>query len=161
MDIYSIFKNVLGYYIEINDDSKKNEILKMFIPLLEENQDFISSYFKNTVELMDQPDYFVCLESIKQKFDRIIFNQLLPDVSLNFKLKTLAKDIKNNEKDFKEYNNFVNIKEIISSIMKTKYHSDKELNSLFQIKAINYIINDNSYFCNFIYKLYLALLDHF
>ena len=56
-----------------------------------------------------------------------------------------------------KYNNYINVNEIISSIMGTKYHSDENLNSLFQIRAINYIINNNSYFFNFINELYKAL----
>ena len=38
--------------------------------------------------------------------------------------------------------------------MKTQYHSNNILNSSFQIKAINYIINGDSYFSNFIFELY-------
>ena len=53
------------------------------------------------------------------------------------------------------YYNFINLDEIISSINNTKYHSNDNLNSLFQIRAINYIINDNSSFAIFIHKLFL------
>ena len=55
------------------------------------------------------------------------------------------------------YNNYINLNEMISAIKGIQYHSNNELNSLFQIKAINYIINGDSYFVNFISELYKSV----
>ncbi len=55
------------------------------------------------------------------------------------------------------YNDYINLNEMISSIKGIQYHSNNELNSLFQIKAINYIINGDSYFVNFISELYKSV----
>ena len=57
------------------------------------------------------------------------------------------------------YNDYIiNLNEIENAILRTKYHSDSDLNSLFQIKAINYILNNNSNFVLFILELYNALI---
>ena len=57
------------------------------------------------------------------------------------------------------YNNYIiNLNEMVYAILGTKYHSDSNLNSLFQIKAINYILNDNSNFVLFILELYNTLI---
>ena len=189
-DLYSIIiENILSYDLEIKDETQKNKILNIFNPILEENQNLIASYFKNTIDNMIEPDYFNCLNLIRYKFDKLIFNSLDPCISLNFKLNKICLDEKYLNRSFysskhkkcflyysflgelklvngkclkyiKNYTNYINLNEIISSIMNTKYHVDTELNSLFQIKAINYIINDNSYFSNFIIGLYFSLFKN-
>ena len=52
------------------------------------------------------------------------------------------------------YNKYIYLNDIIFSVTNTKYHSNEELNSLFQNKAIKYIINEYSSFSLFIYELF-------
>ena len=52
------------------------------------------------------------------------------------------------------YNIYIDLNDMIFSIMNTKYHSNEELNSVFQKNAINYIMNRNSSFALFIYELF-------
>ena len=49
-----------------------------------------------------------------------------------------------NEGPIFNYEKYVDFSELISSIKKTKFHNNEKLNSLFHIRAINYIINGDS-----------------
>ena len=173
-DIYYLFlDNNTCYNIEIKDEKLIKEIFKAFTPILEENKYLIASFFRETSDNCNQPNYHdnVCL--IKKKINEIIFNLIEPCLSLNLKLNSLfLKKMKpkpkyyynlEEEKSKKiymyNYNNYIiNLNEMVYAILGTKYHSDSNLNSLFQIKAINYILNDNSNFVLFILELYNTLI---
>ena len=160
-DIFYIITNIFGYNLEIENEDKKEEIFELFTPLIKENQELISSYFKNSFEDYLQPEYFTLLFLIKSKINKIIFNSIGSSISLNKKINKILSDDKKAflVSSVEKYNNYINLNEIIISIMSTKYHSNANLNSLFQIKAINYIINDNSDFNYFMIELYKALKD--
>ena len=139
------------YNIEIKEEKQKKEIINIVNSFLEENQNLIASFFQETAEKCNQPNDDDCYYLIYNKINEIIFSSLEPCFSLNLKLNnSFIKE--------KKYNYIINLDEIINSIRGTKYHLDPKLNSLFQIKAINYIINDNSNFSIFIFELYNALL---
>ena len=161
-DIYSLFLDyMLLYNIDIKEEEKKKEIFNIFNPFMEENQNLIASYFKKTSDKCNQPNYHDCLCLIKYKMDEIAFNLFEPCLSLNIKLNYYSFSDRGNTKfgHYFRYNNYIiNLEEIINSIRKINFHLDSKLNSLFQIKAINYIINDNSNFSLFIFELYKALL---
>ena len=161
-DIYSLFLDyMLLYNIDIKEEEKKKEIFNIFNPFMEENQNLIASYFKKTSDKCNQPNYHDCLCLIKYKMDEIAFNLFEPCLSLNIKLNYYSFSDRRNTKfgHYFHYNNYIiNLEEIINSIRKINFHLDSKLNSLFQIKAINYIINDNSNFSLFIFELYKALL---
>ena len=184
-DIYFILlEKILRNKLEIKDEEQLKNLLAKMVPFIGENKELISSYIKNTNEDPEEPEYFSYFDLIESKINKIVYNILKPMISFNYKLDLLFLDenatydqlllkneqinINKNKKNlftkFKDdnlkkviNNNYININEIISSIKGTIYHSDENLNSLFQIKAINYIINDNSYFFNFICELYKAL----
>ena len=158
---------VVLYNIDIKEEKQKKEIFNVFEQFLEENQNLIASFFKETSNKCNQPNYDDCIYAIKSKINEIVFNLLEPCLSLNYKINSLV--IKNSsfKKKFnyrkiltQNYNNYIiNLDEIMNSIKKTKYHSDSKLNSLFQIKAFNYIINNNSKFVLFILELYKTLYE--
>ena len=52
------------------------------------------------------------------------------------------------------YNNYIDFNELIDSIKNTRYHCSDNLNSLFQIRAINYIIEGDSNLKIFLFDLY-------
>ena len=161
-DIYSLFlDNMMFYNVEIKEEHKE-KIFNIFTSFLEENQNIIASYFKETSDKFNQPNYEDCICSIKYKIDNVVFNSFEPCLSMNLQLKSLF--FKQNRyffsygyydriKIYKYYDYIINLDEIISAIKGAKYHSETNLNSLFQIKAINYIINDNSKFGLFILEL--------
>ena len=181
--IYNILEEKLfNYKNKIKKESKNEIISNFFSKFLEENQNILPSYFKNTVDDINQPNYEDFLFSINNKIDKIFFNFIEPYLSLNYKISIIL-NLKNNTTNISKnnnnslviynsfrkrinirkiyymynYNNYININEIISSIMSTKFHSIDKLNSLFQIKAINYIINSDSYFLFFISELYKSI----
>ena len=163
-------ERIFNYIIKIPENIKKQISSTFFNSFLEENQNLLSTYAKNTVCNINQLNYDDFLFFIKEKIDKIVFNILSPCLSFNYKIYSLLDFEKEPQLVFKEpktkkcfeqkdlhlynYNDYININEIISSIMETQYHSNNILNSSFQIKAINYIINGDSYFSNFIFELY-------
>ena len=158
---------MMFYNVEIKEEHKE-KIFNIFTSFLEENQNIIASYFKETSDKFNQPNYEDCICSIKYKIDNVVFNSFEPCLSMNLQLKSLF--FKQNRYFFsygyydrikinKYYDYIINLDEIISAIKGTKYHSEPNLNSLFQIKAINYIINDNSKFGLFILELYKGLIQ--
>ena len=170
--IYIILKEkIFDYAINIEKNVKDQIVSSFFNSFLKESQSLLSSYLKNTVNDISQPNLEDFLFLIKQKVDKIVFNFLNPCLSLNSKIYSLLDFEKNTklaiykkklciqkkELHMYNYNNYINLNEIISSIMGIQYHSNNKLNSLFQIKAINYIINGDSYFVNFISELYKSV----
>ena len=158
-DIYSILSTYyFRYNFEFKDEIQKEKILNIFNPLLEENQNLIASYMQNSANDCNQPNYYTCLHLIKFKINKIINTHLNPCLTLNLNINSLIMNLRNlpSSKIFFDvsYHNYINLDEIISSIMSTEYHPNNDLNSLFQIRAINYIINGNSSFVLFIYKLF-------
>ena len=158
---------MMFYNVEIKEEQKE-KIFNIFTSFLEENQNIIASYFKETSDKFNQPNYEDCICSIKYKIDNVVFNSFEPCLSMNLQLKSLF--FKQNRYFFsygyydrikinKYYDYIINLDEIISAIKGAKYHSEPNLNSLFQIKAINYIINDNSKFGLFILELYKGLIQ--
>ena len=88
-DILSLFLDVNTFYnIEIKDEKLKKEIFKICIPFLEENKNLIASYFKETSDKCNQPNYHILLGLIKNKINKIIFNLIESCLSLNFQLNT-------------------------------------------------------------------------
>ena len=164
-------EKIFNYVIDIKEDVKNQIVSSFFDLFLKENQSLLSSYIINTIYDINQPNYEDFLFQIKRKLDNIVFNFVGPCLSLNYKINSLLDFEKETKSDFHakkhciqkkdlhmyNYNNYINLNEMISSIKGIQYHSNNELNSLFQIKAINYIINGDSYFVNFISELYKSV----
>ena len=128
------------------DENNKN-IFNIFHPLFEsifeENKNYIYSYLKETAAIAEEPNYGNCLSLIKYKFYNFFSNYIIPCLLFNYRLRVFCEDIDGYFGDtcYKIYINWI---EIIKSINKTKYHKNKNLNELFKIRAINYVINGDS-----------------
>lgn len=125
---------------------------KLFEPFVQKYLNQISIYLSNTADIYDQPkindyEYF-----IKKEFEKYVYNNLYPFIDFNFQISAFSNDFKWTFKYFIDFSN------IINPIINTKYHPKNKLNSLFQIRAINYIINGDSYIHNFIEELYIRKL---
>jgi hypothetical protein len=73
-------------------------------------------------------------------------------------LKKFVDEISNVEGVF-QYETYCDFTELIAAIKKTKFHENKGLNSMFQIKAIDYIINRDSLLHILIHELINALFS--
>ena len=147
--IYNILKRKLFNYNFIIGEEEKEKIISVFFScLFKENQNLISSYLKNIFDDINKPNYEDFIFSIEKEIDKIIYNYLEPCLSFNFKIYNLLKLEKdpiiimntkiniNSSFHRYNYNNYINLSEIIFSILSTKYHSINNLNSLFQIKSL-------------------------
>ena len=149
-DIKEIYKKINPLY-EITDN--ENIIFKMFIPFLNDNKDLICSYIRDTAKDCSQPNFEDFIFFIKSKIDNIIFNYLNPCLTFNYFLGIYCQ----NETFFStsKYNNYIDFNNFLSKIKNTRYHSSDNLNTLFKIKAINYIIRGDSlirYFLEGVYE---------
>ena len=75
------------------------------------------------------------------------------DDSLNQNLINFVEDIRSDLFNF-EYINFLDLSEIFKSIRNTRFHDNDNLNSFFQVRAINYILNGDSLLNIFISDLF-------
>ena len=60
-------------------------------------------------------------------------------------------------KMFVEYKEYVNFSNLINDIYNTKFHKNDNLNELFKIRAINYLLNDDSLLNIFIGEIYTSI----
>ena len=143
-NIYFIYELLFSNKrINKNDKNIFNVFKPLFEPIFGENKNFICSYIKETATIGNEPNYDNCLSLIKYKFYNFFFNYIIPCLLFNYKLRIFCEDI--GEYFGKTcYKTYINFNGIINSINKTKYHEHKNLNELFKIRAINYIINGDS-----------------
>ena len=121
-----------------------NDIFETFKPLLG-FEDIFNSYLKRSSEYC----FYGCQNYLQYEIKRIIFNYIFPSLSFNYYLSGFCQNT-----SYQKYNNYIDFSNIINEIKNTKYHDNDNLNSLFQIKAINYIINGDSFFHIFLRELY-------
>ena len=158
--IYIIVEEtIFDYYIKTEET--KNEIISNYFgSLFKDKTNSLPFYIKNTFDDINKPKCEDFLFFINQKINKIIFNILEPSLSLNHKIYILINGgLYLDYLNLNNYNNCINIDEIIAAIIRTKYHENINLNSLFQIKAINYLIKNNSNFSLFIYDLFESLYN--
>ena len=143
-NIYFIYELLFSNKrINKNDKNLFNVFKPLFEPIFGENKNFICSYIKETATIGNEPNYDNCLSLIKYKFYNFFFNYIIPCLLFNYRLRIFCEDI--GEYFGKTcYKTYINFNGIINSINKTKYHEHKNLNELFKIRAINYIINGDS-----------------
>jgi hypothetical protein len=98
---------------------------------------------KETAAIAEEPNYGKCLSLIEYKFYNFFSNYIIPCLLFNYRLRVFCEDIDGYFGDTC-YKIYINWNEIIKSINKTKYHKNKNLNELFKIRAINYVINGDS-----------------
>ena len=157
----NIFNNKLSEFVtdftgikiwEKNIDFFKRE----FEPFYEKYENYLKSFFNNILEVKIYNSFQEFELDIISQFKTYFKIYLFPIIIFNRNLQIFLNNLPCYE-DYKKVNEtqiFVNFNELIKAIEKNKYHQDDKLNSLFKIKAINYIINDNSNINYFIQELY-------
>ena len=152
-NIKAIYKDLL--YIKEKDCEVMNNYKLSINNILEENKYYICKYIKDTATDCNQPQISECIGSIKYILLNFYYNYIHPSLSINNGLERFC----NNNDLFgcKLVNkNYIDFTELIKAINNTKYHKDNNLNELFKVKAINYIINGDStvhIYIDEIYKL--------
>ena len=126
-----------------NNKNVFNGFKPLFEPIFEENKNFVYSYMKETAPISEEPNPDNCLSLIKYKFYNFFSNIIIPCLYFNFRLRLYCQD-EDRYIDSDVCKISINWNEVIKSINKTKYHKNKNLNELFKIRAINYIINGDS-----------------
>ena len=129
--------------VDENDKNIFNVFQPLFESIFEENKNYIYSYIKETAVIAEEPNYGKCLSLIEYKFYIFFSNYIIPCLLFNYRLRVFCEDIDGYFGDTC-YKIYINWNEIIKSINKTKYHKNKNLNELFKIRAINYVINGDS-----------------
>ena len=158
--LFNEFYDVIYCRTGINiSDKNINYFIKEFEPFYNKYYNFILNYSKN---LLDNIKNYVNYESYKKeiisKFKNYFEIYLYPCIQFNRKLYIFL----NNLNYFVNYDNieeqkeeiYINFYEMINSIMSDKYYKNENLDKLFKIRAVNYIINDNSNLNLFINELY-------
>ena len=128
------------------DTVQNDGTFKIFQLYMKKNNDYICKYLERTAFDLYQPNYNDCRTLMIDNIKQIIFNYLYPSILFNQLLFVFCLN--------NAFQNYVDFSEIISSIKETKFHSNENLNVSFQIKAINYLIDNRS-------NLYLFLLELF
>ena len=157
----NIFYNKLSEFVtdfagikisEKNIDFFKRE----FEPFYEKYDTYIKSFFNNILEVKIYSTYENFELDIISQFKTYFKIHLFPIIIFNRNLQIFLNNLPCYE-DYEKVNEtqiYVNFNELIKAIESNKYHQDDKLNSLFKIKSINYIINDNSNINYFIQELY-------
>ena len=128
------------------DETQKDGIFKIFRLFITDEKDYICKYLEETAFDLNHPNYDYFRFLMEDKIKQIIFNYLNPCINFN---KLLFQFCQNNF-----FHNYVDFSEIVSSIKETKFHLNDDINSAFQIKAINYLINNKSNLFLFLFELY-------
>ena len=148
-DINSISEMFLFFKF---DNHNNNKIFQFIESFLQNNKSIIGTYFSNTANNCYQPKLLDCKYFIIHEINKIFFNYLYPCMSFNNTIDLFSNNISIYSL---EYNEYIDFSILINEIKNTKYHSSNHLNYLFQIKAINYIINGDSFLRLFLDELYI------
>ena len=165
-------KNIAKLFILIYNyisDEQLNEVKKLFKGIkpifdkfLENHQNFIENYIQNNLDKIYEFNRNLCLTFIKDKLSYLFKSYVIPvlyanNYFLNYcENNSILISLPNNLNEAK-YKQFVDFSELLLEIFKTKYHKDKNLNELFKIRAINYILNNDSSLRLFIDEVYLSI----
>ena len=163
-------KNLLVYEIKKLNKKRIGEITEYLMPencnnkkinnileILDYNKykDFISSY----LEASAYDDILIIQNSPQKYFYNLYYSYIHSYFYFNNNLLKYCKDLSHFEKNIK-YETFIDLSELIKSIRETEFHKNEKLNEYFQIKAINYLINnDNSLIYIFINEAYKLIHD--
>ena len=141
-----------SYYYKNDFLNIKIENINLKIPeklLFDKN--VISSYLNKTSQNILEPNYSNLIASHTKDLKRLYYDNIYPIIIFNcniseyFNYFTLYDKKQNKLKNAKvDYKNYVDFSELINSINNTQFHNDKKLNSLFHVRAINYIINSEN-----------------
>ena len=121
---------------------------------------------KNLYDIL-MPNYEDFVSFLYYNIKCTFYNYLYPIINYNYNLKCVDLNIKwsslfpfkntsksKNQIKKVEYLNFVDYSELIQAINSIKFFEDENINFYIQIKALNYIINDNSTIRKLIDELY-------
>ena len=156
-----LFQSLL-YYSQYLDKNEK--LFQNYIPLIEKifdkNQNCIGTYFENTGGDVFQPQSSDCINYIKNQFKYYIYYFIYPSFIFNNEIGIFCENRDLSLLDLSKFNNYVNFYEMIDSIINSNYHKDNNLNELFKVRAINYILNNDSLIHIFIDEIYKLKRDN-
>ena len=163
-------QNLLVYEIKKLNERKIGEITEYMMPEKCKNEkinnilellccnhfkDFISYHLEATA----YNDILILQNSPQKYFDNLYFSYVRSYFYFNKNLLKYCNDLSHFEKD-KIYETVIDFYELIKAIKETEFHKNEKLNDYFQIKAINYLINnDNSLIYIFIHEVYKLIHD--
>ena len=133
------------------DKNNNNKILNIFGSYLQNNKNLICSYLRNTADNCYQPTYIDCISFIRYEINRLFFTYLFPCLSFDKTINEFSDYV--NYLGLK-YNEYIDYSIIINEIKNTQFHNSDNLNALFQVRAIYYIINGDSFIRIFLDELY-------
>ena len=144
-----------GLCLTIDNKSDKKTIdgtLQILNSFLAKNKDYICKYLENTAFNINQPNYNDCANKMMEKIMNVLYNYIYPCIVFNNLLFHFC--------DNNFFHNYVDFTELISSIKQTKFIDD-DLNSAFQIQAINYLIYSDSNLNLFLFELFDKICKKF
>ena len=146
-------KNIYYYFETLYSSGQYKDInflYKLFGPFLDKYKNPICIYLSNTADKYYLPtaNDYDCF--IRKEIRKYIFNNLHPSMDFNYYINSFS-----NESFDSSFNDYIDFSTIVNQIMSTRYHDSDNINSLFQINAINYIINCDSYIHIFLEELYI------
>ena len=143
---------------------ENKELFKNYFPLidklLEKNQNFIGTYLGNTSGDVAQPKFYDCVGYVKYQFNYYLNSFIFPCLLFNSEIATFCENRDVICLDLSKYKDYINFYEIINSIINSNYHKDNNLNELFKIRAIHYILNNDSLIHLFIDEIYKLKRDN-
>ena len=146
-------KNINIYFESLYNSRQYKDInflYKLFEPFLDNYKNPLCIYLNNTADKYYLPTVndYDCF--IREEIRKYIFNNLYPSMDFNYYINSFSNDLFDSS-----FNDYIDFSTIVNQIMSTRYHDLDNLNSLFQINAINYIINCDSYIHIFLEELYI------
>ena len=147
---------VYSYGIDINKKNI-NYFLKLFEPVYNKFNNYLTSFFTNIVNTKIYKSYIDFEKEIINEFKNYFSLSIFPSIKFSQNIYIYL----NNFSFFKKNINigqdiFVDFSELIKSINDTKYHSNEKMDKKFKMNAINYLINNNSnisYFIKYLYSI--------
>ena len=142
----------LPLYVDKNQELSFNNLeLYTFQKFFNNEKNFIKDYLKETATQILLPQYNDCLYSIYHKYSKIFYNYYYQCIHINYHLSALY--INNNN-----IYQFIDFRNLISAINKSRFHSNDDLDSFFKLSTINYITQyDSSLIFIFINELYNSI----
>ena len=162
----NIFYNKLAEFIYDSAGIKigKNNIdffKERFEPFYLKYENYMKSFFNNILEVKSYPTYNDFELEMINEFKKYSTMYLIPPLFFNRNLHAFMNNVSDLSSIPKidNYKIYVNLDELIKAIKENNYDQNNELDALFKIKAVNYIINGNSNVNYFIQELYSISYD--
>ena len=166
-NIKLLLKDYFSFPENLSEDYEKllTNMMPIFEKFIERNKNFIQEYLQISAPVINLSSGESLLQSITNKMKDFIEFYILPLFYLNLDLYNYYTGKNYMFYTLSNINNenkiYVDLSKLILDIMNTKFNKDKNLDELFKIKAINYILNDDSLLRNFIDELCSRVTDFF